>query len=327
MARHAKFLWYTQTMTIISFLNPVNLAQEKEKFFNSDSYHPQLCYDWNEQEIAAWINREPEYASFSKAILSQDSDAIEKEGRHAFSTVMDPQLLNLATTVTSKPPQLFSTPDISKVVSSFEDAFSFFGLDYTIEVSEAHGFNFRPVHEEKKIVVSTHLNMQFFSLDGEIKHELLHVIRNVNTQSSSIPFSANYLPTEEGLATYFQDYVGLHGESSLFQHAAEYVMTNTALHGSLRDITAFLQTIGFSKELAWQRAIRHKFGFIDTAQPGDNLKPSMYFYWQQKIKAISDAEKLRLLSGKIRLDELTNYPTYSGIIPKEKCIQFYALSI
>lgn len=322
-----KILCYTQEMTVISFLNPINLAEEKEKFFSSDTYHPQLRYQWDKQEIRKWLFREPEFESFSRAILSQDSALIEQTGKQAFSTQMDEHVLAEANKSTAQTPQLFTTPPIGEVVTAFEQAFAFFGLDYSIEVSDAHGFNFRPVHEERKIIVSKHLNMQFFSLDGEVKHELLHVIRYVNTQAAAIPFSANYLPTEEGLATYFQDYVSQEGTSSLFQHAAEYVMTNHALQGSLREVTSFLQSIGFSKELAWQRAIRHKFGFIDTAHPGDNMKPSMYFYWQQKILSISDDEKLRLLSGKIRLDEIDQYPVYTGIIPKEKCIEFYQLSI
>ncbi len=314
-------------MNIISYLNPTNLGEEKEKTFQSDSYNPQLSYNWDEEEIKKWLLKEPEYVSFAQAIQTQNSNEIKKEGEKAFSTNMDSKLLNGAKVIVKQVPKSFKTPEIEVVAQAFEQAFAFFNFDYSIEVSEAHGFNFRPVHEEKKIVLSRHLNMQYFSLDGEIKHELLHIIRYVNTISASIPFSTNYLPTEEGLATYFQDYIGEDGNSSLFQHASEYVMTEISLSGSLQNVVAFLQTVGFSKELAWQRAIRHKFGIKDTSKPGDNMKPSMYYYWQQKIKSISDSEKLRLLSGKVRLDELNKYPEYSGAIPIEKLIEFYRLTI
>jgi hypothetical protein len=52
----------------------------------------------------------------------------------------------------------------------------------------------------------------------------------------------------------------------------------------------------------------------------------MYFYWQQKIRAISNQERLRLLVGKIRLDELASHPAYVGRVPVEKIIEYYKLS-
>lgn len=313
-------------MTIISFLNPTNLASEKERFFASDTYNPQLTYNWNSAEIEVWLAKEPEYSGLARAIQTQKADDIHKEAGKAFSTKMDEPLLLSAQYITSIIPKTFTTLPVEAVASAFSDAFAYFKLPYRVEISEEHGFNFRPMHEERKIVLSRHLNMQFFSLDGEIKHEVLHIIRFMNTEANTIPFSSRYLPTEEGLATYFQDYVGQDGESSLFQHASEYAVTPICMQGSLREAVEYLESIGFEKELAWQRAIRHKFGFQDSSKPGDNMKPSMYFYWQQKIKALSNQEKLRLLVGKIRLDELENFTSYRGFISEEKIKAFYNLT-
>ena len=81
--------------------------------------------------------------------------------------------------------------------------------------------------------------------------------------------------------------------------------------------------LGFSKELAWQRSVRHKFGFTDTKKPGDIMKPAMYFYHEQKIKALTDDERWRLFMGKIRIEELKDYPEYKGIVPLLKLKEFY----
>lgn len=306
-------------------MNPTNLSSEKDKFFASDTYNPQLSYNWNAADIDAWLAKEPEYTGLARAIVSQNVSDIHREAGRAFSTAIDQSILLLAQQITSNMPKTFPTLPVEQVAAAFTEAFRYFDYQYHVEISEDHGFNFRPMHDERKIVLSRHLNMQFFSLDGEIKHELIHVIRYLNTQSNAIPFSPNYLPTEEGMATYFQDYVGQDGTSSLFQHASEYALTPVCMESSLRDAVRYLESIGFEKELAWQRAIRHKFGFIDTSKAGDNMKPSMYFYWQQKIRLLSNQERLRLFVGKIRLDELADHPAYVGRVPVEKIIEFYKL--
>ena len=113
----------------------------------------------------------------------------------------------------------------------------------------------------------------------------------------------------------------------MFQHAAEYVATEIGLNGSLRDVFDYFNEIGFDKELAWQRAIRHKFGFIQTNKPGDIMKPSMYYYNRQKVGQLSDGERLRLMVGKISIEDLDMHNSYKGRFPAEKVIKFFKLNI
>lgn len=102
---------------------------------------------------------------------------------------------------------------------------------------------------------------------------------------------------------------------------------NIGRNGSFVNMIEYLTRHGFSKELAWQRVLRHKLGFKDTSLSGDNMKSSMYFFHSQKIKKLTDEERLRLLVGKIRVDELEKYPLYKGILPKEKLVDFYNLKM
>ncbi len=311
-------------MNFIKYITPVNLANEKSKFFSSNIYNPQLEYNWNEPQSAKWVNTHPELREIIAILHAQDKDQIRIVFSKLFDTQITSELLNLSRNIVSNKPYIIPSEPITKVIKSFEQAFEFLGLeDYSIEIVDQYGFNFRPSAEDKKILVSKYLNLDFFSIDGEVKHELLHVIRHVNGKYNSIPKHPKYLPTEEGFATYCQDYAGENGRSSLFQHAAEYAMTEIALNGSLREVTDYLESIGFSQELAWQRAIRHKFGFIDTSKPGDIMKPSMYFYHEQQIKILTIEEKYRLFVGKITKEQLKEYPEYIGLIPLSKLQEFY----
>ncbi len=83
--------------------------------------------------------------------------------------------------------------------------------------------------------------------------------------------------------------------------------------------------LGMSKDLAWKRSSRHKFGFVDTSQPGDILKPAMYYANEIKVAKLTTDEKLRLFVGKIALSELSGYPTYTGIWSAEKIIAYFKI--
>src|SRR5690606_3781026 len=113
-------------------------------------------------------------------------------------------------------------------------------------------------------------------------------------------------------ASYFQDFGGSGENYSLFQHAAEYVVTEIMLGASLRDGYEFLRELGFNEQLAWTRAGRHKFGFIDTSDLGDILKPAMYFTHEQTVRNLSSADRQKLLVGKINVAELLSIPEYKG---------------
>lgn len=311
-------------MNLVKYLTPINLREEKEKFFNSNSYNPQLVYDWNSEESVEWKAKNKKYQNLFDALDNQDGSKIKDIACAHFDTGLKEDFLNIAKNVVSTKPTKIQGQNVDSVTKAFSEAFQFLELsEYKLEVVDRHGFNFRPVAKERKIEVSKHLNLDFFSVDGEVKHELTHIIRYENGKFNRIKKAANYLPNEEGLATYCQDYAGENGKASLFQHAAEYTMTEVSLNGSFRDLFKYLTKIGFSEELAWQRGIRHKFGFKDTSNPGDIMKPSMYFYHQQLVKELREDEKYRLFVGKISIDQLIDFPEYRGKIPLSKLKEFY----
>jgi hypothetical protein len=310
-------------MSLLRLITPENLAGEEEKFFASASYHPQFSYHWDQLELKSWTKRFPRYAKLVRAIINQDGNQITKEAAGLFDIPWNRQLLAQAQQVLLMPLAAVRQPTLEELVISQQEALKKLRIDYEVVVSDQRGFVARPEHKRQRLVISRYATYHYFSLESSVRHDGVHIIRYLNGEHNKIGRSLKYLPTEEGLAGYMQDYGGREPNNSLFQHAAEYAVTQVCRQGSLREGIDYLLSIGFPKNLAWQRAVRHKFGFVDTAKPGDIMKPAMYFAHSQKIKALSDDERWRLFVGKIAREDLEKYPDYSGRWSREKLREFF----
>lgn len=309
-------------MNLLKLITPTNLGEERERFFADEKYHPVFWYSWQNKETSLPFDNIK--TPLIRAILGQDHLEIMRHARVYFE-VGNWDLLEVAKLTTSKIPVLEHRPQIEEFVKGFEEAFETLGLsEYSVDVVDGAGFNCRPQYKLKQIHLSKHADFQFFDVEGEVRHELTHIIRHENGNYNKIKKSPNYLPTEEGLATLMHD-SGNNGHISEFQHAAEYIASTVGEKGSLRDIYNYFVEVGFNNELAWQRASRHKFGFVDTRAGGDILKPAMYFAHSQKLKKLATKDLIRLFVGKIELSELEGYKKYEGIIDKEIVKDFYKL--
>lgn len=309
-------------MNIVQYLTPINLVSEQEKFFASSSYHPRFQYQWNEAEMKAWQATTDEQKLLT-ALRAQAYTQAVLYAKQLFQTEISAEVLQAAQRYLTKPEQQ-AQPSLSAIEAAFTKAFQQIGLtEYRLVVSDQQGFNFRPDTRLKQLVMSSAASFDYLTLESEVLHEVAHIIRSENSYANQIPFSSGYLATEEGLACVCQDYALGTRQSSLFQHAVEYAATEIGLHGSLRDVYDFMRECGFSALLAWQRAARHKFGWIDTRRPGDLMKPAMYFFHEQQVLKLSVAERYRLFTGKIRLDELSIYPEYRGRVSLQTLRDFY----
>ena len=260
-----------------------------------------------------------------QAVMTQQLPAISRLASTLFATSIDDATISAALHAVANrtPHRTHGTAEEFAVL--LRQAIVEFNLPYSVELTDSAGFNARPQHAKQIILVSRHIHYEFFSMEGGVRHDLVHILRYLNGKQNSITRSPNYLPTEEGLASFCQDHVRGIVDNGLVQHAAEYLATNIGLHGSLRDIYDYLRSIDMSPSLAWKRAARHKFGFVDTSLPGDIIKPAMYFANEVKVQMLSAEEKLRLFVGKISLDDLPNYHKYSGLYPANQLIDYFNL--
>ncbi|MFW5703854.1 MAG: hypothetical protein ACOCXQ_03380 [Patescibacteria group bacterium] len=310
--------------SILSLATPQNVQEEQEKFMSSQTYNPQFRYNWSHEMVQYVKDTKPHYYHFIEAMVSQDYSNLRELAHINFATQIDKEVLRLAQQITSSVPDIKDPPTISELIKAFEQALGFLGIPYSVELSDKAGFKFRPLHRLQKMYISKHGTFTYMSTDSAIKHELTHVIRYVNTRENNIPYAKGYLPTEEGLASYVQDYWGHQGNLSLFQHAAQYEAMCVGEAGTFRDIYDYFRSIGLSSEQSWVKTVRQKYGYKDTSQPGTFVKPAMYFYHARRIASLTKNEIWRLFNGKISIDDLTLFPDYSGLISLEKLQKFYA---
>lgn len=99
-------------MNLISFLTPTNLSQEKERFFNSNTYHPQFQYNWRKNQLQSWLKTHPEYIEFSKAFLNQNNQQIKIIGEQTFSTQLNSEILLITKSITQNTPKKLPTPSM-----------------------------------------------------------------------------------------------------------------------------------------------------------------------------------------------------------------------
>jgi len=308
----------------LSLTTPTNLELEREKFFASNKYHPHFRYVWQDRKVA-YYSANPLKQKLINLVLAQDQGAITSVASLLFETEIND-------TTTSEARQIIKTRhDLVHSGSSVEfarhlaSAFELFKIPYSVEIVDESGFNARPNHHQNKVVVSSKIHYEMFSMEGGVRHDLTHIMRYLNGKYNNIKRSKSYLPTEEGLASYAQDNVKGVVDNGKVQHAIEYLGTSVGVKGSLRDIYNIMVESGMSQDLAWKRASRHKFGFVNTSEPGDIMKPAMYFANELKITKLRSEDKLRLYVGKISLDELDNYQEYTGLWERQALIDFFNL--
>lgn len=307
---------------LLDLLTPTNLREEQAQFFASSSYHPIFHYSWQDEPVEPTFSIQLKYPLW-EAIRTQDHTGIVTAAQALFEVRINDSQLAEARQLASVQGEK-ATGSAEEYVRLLRAGLDEFDLsDIQVLLTDAAGFNARPQHANKTITVSRHIHFDYFSMEGGIRHELVHTLRYRNGQYNQIKRSQRFLPTEEGLASWCQDHTN--SDNGLAQHAMEYVASSVGLQGSLRDIYDAMCDFGMESELAWKRASRHKFGFVDTSLPGDILKPAMYFDNEMKVDRLSTDEKLRLFVGKIHQEELGDHPTYTGLWSAEQIIQYFQL--
>lgn len=307
---------------LLDLITPTNLLNEKDKFFGSSTYNPLFHYIWQDEKM------EPNFAvpkkySLWQAISNQDNGAITAAAADLFEVSIEEKEIKVAH-ADAKQKGKVSEGNAKMCAALMRQTLDSFDLrDYDVEIVEVPGFNSRPQHADKKLLISSYIHFEYFSVEGLVHHELTHILRYHNGKHNKIKRSLRFLPTEEGLASWCQDNAG--DNNGRAQHAMEYIASAIGMKGSLRDVYEALRDMGMSAELAWKRACRHKFGFVHTGKPGDIMKPAMYYDNELKIDKLSTDERVRLYVGKIHQDELPAYSMYSGLWPAEKIIEYFSL--
>lgn len=317
------------------WLSPINLVKEKEIFFNKRNYNPQLKYPTppakkfkrylklldkinidKDKNLESYIKRKKVKETKLKLllILVQGTPYISEVSQKLYQLKLSKKYINQALIDSAlegnfTPQESLNADQTVRLIIKYLKKYNI--SDWAVRTCNRNDFNFQVRHKKKLISISEDINWDYISFDSTVAHEIdVHVIRALNARKQNNPILREnfpfYIKTEEGLASLLGDYYSNGSKLSRKHHAIKYLAGYFALNNSFRETYNLLVDYGFTKDLAFQRAIRIKRGFTDTSSPGLFARELMYYEGMLEVKKyLNDGGDIKkLFAGKVGLADL-----------------------
>lgn len=339
---------------------PMNLVQEKEKFFDSDTYEPQFTYKVVKNKNAEIfkelsslkeiVDVDPRISSFYLQLIQSkkdSSDLMHAVGNNelvtdiSFKKYGKPSSLlfrNSARVLRGKVDgyNLVKYPKVRKedilgydeIVNVFNTVFDILDLEgWSVAQSQNIEKNGIKVGvKRKQILVDPNIERSKFKLKKTLVHEVgTHVLRSVNGSRSGFEAlgKANlpeYLDVEEGLATWNESDMDLLTIRWLKEKAA--LVWGIYIGEKLTFRQLYNSMLGvLPKKSAFSVTYRIKRGLEDTSYPGMYYKDIVYFRGFRKVK--KQLEKDKSLYEKLyagKIDFRQCEWVDEGLIPKAEIV-------
>lgn len=338
---------------------PLNLEQEKEKFFNSDIYNPQFKYrivkNDNEKildslsKVEEISDVDPRISKFYVDLIASkeqvnelmyavgDNEKVTELSKERFGMPSAILFRNSARVLRGvvKNYHLVKNPSKGKdllgydeIVKVFDGVFEELGLDgwevyRSINISKN---GIKVGVKRKQVLVNEGIQRSRFKLRKSIVHEVgTHVLRSVNGINSGFTALGNanlvpYLDVEEGLATWNENDMNLLTESGLKKKAGLTYAIKIGEDMSFRELYNALLGC-FPKYSAFNVAYRVKRGMSDTSKPGIYAKDIVYFRGFRKVlKKLGDDKSLYPLLYAGKIDFKQCDWVREGLLPKAKIV-------
>lgn len=276
-------------MDILSKITPINIVQEKKKFFSNKRYNPQFKYSSEiiEEEIV-----ELGYPDETLALaVANNLDEVCRSYRQQ----------NYG--------GLLSIDEVKNQISDFVKSQ---GISSEVDVIYANDIPSRGRVNKKRLFVN--LDYPFHSVDIKsfIYHEIgTHILRRINhdKQDWAEKFQPELYPQyefiEEGLAV-FHSLLPLKLKMP-YRSMRLYYAVFIAHHNSFADTFSTLLPFCKDQEECWKLSIRVKKGLSDTSLPGGFTKDIAYFQGFIQVLQILQKEDTaieKLYIGKLPYDLL-----------------------
>ena len=308
----------------LKYINPINQASEKKKFFSSNVYNPKFKYlprnlklDKYEKSLEEFhtdsslfnkkIKKLITWIDLLKSVSSENltQNSIKYYSRPDNKLVKEAKkLLRLKTEPESKTLTSKETAEIlDKEIKKFPGWSSKEALNLGSRVDD--------VTMEKTLYVKSGEKFSENEVKRLIVHEInVHTQRSYNGEKQRYKIfnygTANYEETEEGLAFYMEEKNNLLTNNALKNYGGRVLAISLALKYSFRK-TFNILTEYFSEEEAYHLALRAKRGLKDTSKPGAFTKDLIYLkgYLELKSHLEKNPEDLDLLmKGRIGIKDL-----------------------
>jgi hypothetical protein len=268
---------------LLTDLIPLNLLQEKEKFFADPTYNPQFKYirQFEPRELIQW--------------------GVPIEELFIHSTEM---LAKYPTPISSGEP--INREYIENVIHEFNQKYK---LEHPLQTHFSENQVSRCRISNSDIYFQLPIRFTAEKFADLCRHELeTHAFRRLNHEKNfpGRPIEEeNFRRTEEGLA-------GLHSflfrENKIIHRSyRSYYAIYLAQNSSFAEVFAKLLELRISPQLAWSITVRCKRGFEDTSLPGAFTKDICYLegavkIWQWLQTHSQEIEKLYI--GRLNLAEI-----------------------
>jgi len=250
-------------MSFLQTITPINLLEEKEKFFANKTYNPQFLYkeEISSEKLLTYGVPKKKYLDLAVAILKKTYF-----GRNEQDLYM------------TKGRQL-SKEDVESRIRSF---LKMHKLEDRYSLIWSNSFVSRTTISSDTIKLRLPADFRNEDLLGMLYHEVgTHALRRINYEKQPwfkkkkhYGFS-EYLTTEEGIASLHS--LIPHSYKSAFISAIRYLAVDTAVHGSFVETWNALEPYIENPERRWTAVFRQKRGLKDTSQPGGYTKDLVYF--------------------------------------------------
>lgn len=303
------------TGSSINSVKPLNLQEERAKFFNDTNYNPQFTYTNPIDPATLQVWGEPKQAYFEhSARMMEYWNTVGKN-----------------ITPTSRSPKV--TPEfINAQVQAFNERYQ---LKDPVTTIFSDSTVARCMLKGNTLVMRSNLEYTENTFRDVLRHELeTHYLRRHNHVLQ--PWGNQKFPdpvfrrTEEGLAN-------LHTflfrqKKLLYKSYRMYISTYIAQHGSFAEIFHRMIQLEIAPEIAFLLAVRTKRGLTDTSQPGGLTKDISYLegsvaVWNWIMHPEHDPHDLYL--GRMSVDQIAElkplsttegllYPSFFEDMPRYK---------
>jgi hypothetical protein len=250
-------------MSLLAILTPINLFEEKKKFFADPEYNPQFIYEESipEEDLISYGLPGDKYINLAKKIVDLSfKDQTEEE------------------LILAKGEEL-NQEEVTQKIKLF---LKMHGLEKRFGITWSSSFIARTSINATTIKLRLPVAFREEDLLGMLYHEVgTHAIRRVNYEQQ--PWFKKkkkhgfkpYLKTEEGLAI-------LHALLPLtnklaYSSALRYLAVAKGQELSFAKTYQFLSQYIKNPERCWTATFRQKRGLEDTSKPGGYTKDLVYF--------------------------------------------------
>ncbi len=314
----------TSKLLKLDYIWPANDDEQKEKFLKGKIKNPKFLYrslKYSPKEVEKVLTAlkfpkgrigeiykkklERKFLS-NKIIAKRGQKSIVKRASIKLHGVPSKKLVNYAEKLLSEIPSAVHEKTVppEKLKKAMEKALSVYNLnEWKIEYSDVKLAGVYP--SQKKVKINKKAKYSQNALKRLVIHEIgVHVLRAANGYEQPFKIFAlglpGFLPTEEGLTTYFEETTGNWDDEKMRDYAGRVVAVDSVCKNlSFKKTFERLKEYKFTNGQAWRLAVRAHRG-------GGYIKDHVYLKGYLKVKdfAKKKGDFKTLYVGKVAIEDL-----------------------